>query len=104
MDHPAMFNVICAVVLGVCAEALDHRIRTHIAQGVAEVDHVVEYTNSQISRLIDDHIHSIRDRKILKRRLIDGVCFEPLSEEFGLSVAQIKRIVYKGQENVLKYL
>ena len=68
------------------------------------MDPVVEYTNSQISKLIDEHIHSIRDRKILKRRLIDGVCFEPLAEEFGLSVAQIKRIVYKGQENVLKYL
>lgn len=104
MDHPAMFNVICAMVLGVCAEALVHRIHTHIAQGAVEVDPVAEYTNSQISELIDDHIHNEKARAILKRRLIDGVCFEPLAEEFGLSVAQIKRIVYKGQENVLKYL
>jgi len=65
---------------------------------------VVEYTNSQISILIDEHIHSDRDRQILKRRLIDGICFEPLAEEFKISVAQVKRIVYKGQEKVLKYI
>ena len=46
----------------------------------------LEYTNSQIAALIDEHIHSQRDRAILKRRLIDGICYEPLAEEFDLSV------------------
>ncbi len=99
-----MFNVICAVVLGVCAEALDHRIRTHIAQGVAEVDPVVEYTNSQISKLIDEHIHNEKARAILKRRLIDGLTYERLAEEFDLSVRRVKTIVYKAQERVFAHL
>lgn len=64
----------------------------------------LEYTNSQIEALIDEHIHSQRDRAILKRRLIDGICYEPLAEEFDLSVPQIKRIIYKGQDRVLRYL
>lgn len=64
----------------------------------------LEYTNSQITALIDEHIHSQRDRAILKRRLIDGICYEPLAEEFDLSVPQIKRIIYKGQDRVLRYL
>lgn len=64
----------------------------------------LEYTNSQIAALIDEHIHSQRDRAILKRRLIDGICYEPLAEEFDLSVPQIKRIIYKGQDRVLRYL
>lgn len=64
----------------------------------------LEYTNSQIAALIDEHIHSRRDRAILKRRLIDGICYEPLAEEFDLSVPQIKRIIYKGQDRVLRYL
>ena len=63
-----------------------------------------EYTNTQIAALIDEHIHSQRDRAILKRRLIDGICYEPLAEEFDLSVPQIKRIIYKGQDRVLRYL
>ena len=49
----------------------------------------MEYTNSQIRDLIREHIHNERDRKILYRRLVDGVCFEPLAEEFDMSVRQI---------------
>lgn len=63
----------------------------------------MEYTNSGIAVLIDEHIHSERDRAILKRRLIDGICFEPLAEEFDLSVSQIKRIVYKGEKKVFAF-
>ena len=63
-----------------------------------------DYTNSQISSVIDEHIHSERDRSILKRRLIDGICYEPLSEEFGMSVRQIKNIVYKLQDRLVKYI
>lgn len=63
-----------------------------------------EYTNSQICALIDEHIHSERDRRILKRRLCDGICFEPLAEEFDMSDRQIKRIIYKLQERLFKHL
>lgn len=63
-----------------------------------------EYTNSGIASLIDEHIHSERDRKILKRRLIDGICFEPLAEEFDLSVRQVKSIVYRAQERLFRHL
>lgn len=63
-----------------------------------------DYTNSHIEHLIDEHIHSERDRAILKRRLIDGICYEPLAEEFDLSVSQIKRIVYKCENRVLAFV
>lgn len=63
-----------------------------------------EYTNSQITALIDDHIHSERDRAILKRRLIDGLCYERLAEEFDLSLNQIRRIIYKGQDKIFRYI
>lgn len=54
--------------------------------------------NSEICELIDEYIrgrNAERNRKILKRRLIDGLCYERLAEEFDMSTAQIKRIVYK---------
>ena len=63
-----------------------------------------DYTNSQICALIDEHIHSDRDRRILKRRLVDGICFEPLAEEFDMSDRQIKRIIYKLQERLFRDL
>ena len=60
----------------------------------------MEYTNSRIREIITEHIHNERDRKILERRLIDGVTFEKLAEEYELSVSQVKRIVWKGSETV----
>ena len=47
--------------------------------------------------MINEWIFNERDRQILKRRILDGVCFEPLAEEFDLSVQQTKTIVYKSQ-------
>lgn len=63
-----------------------------------------DYTNSQICALIDDHIHSERDRRILKRRLCDGIVYEALAEEFDMSDSQIKRIIYKLQDKLFRYL
>lgn len=61
-----------------------------------------EYTNSDIGMAIENLIHSERDRLILKRRYIDGIRLEPLAEEFGLSVSQIKRILYKHEKTIFK--
>lgn len=58
-------------------------------------------SNSEITHIIDEWIHSERDRKILKRRLIDGITYEKIAEEFDLSVRHVKNIIYKA-ENVLK--
>lgn len=56
--------------------------------------------NSDICRLIDEKIHSERNRQILKKRLCDGVHFEPLAEMFDLSVRQVKNIVYKARNEL----
>lgn len=76
----------------------------YVSRNRAYKGQMIEYSNSQISRLIDEYIHSERDRAVLKRRLIDGVCYEPLAEEFNLSVRQVKNIVYKSEEMLFKHL
>lgn len=63
-----------------------------------------DYTNSEICEIIDEYVHSARNRAILKRRLIDGICFEPLAEEFELSVRQVKNIVYKEEQHIFPKL
>ena len=65
---------------------------------------MMDFSNSAISAVIDEYIHSERDRRILKRRLIDGIFFEQLAEEFEMSVRQVKNIVYRGQEKVFAHL
>jgi DNA-directed RNA polymerase specialized sigma24 family protein len=69
-------------------------------KGASTQKEVMEYKNSDIEKVIDEYIHSERDRAILKRRYIDGICYEPLAEEFDLSTRQIKNIIYK-HENLL---
>ena len=64
---------------------------------------MIEYTNSEVRNKIDELIHSERNRDLLKRRLIDGLTYERLAEEFDMSVRQVKNIIYKEQEKVLKY-
>ena len=59
-------------------------------------------SRSELSAVIDDWIFSERDRAILKRRLLDGITFESLSDEFDLSVRQVKRIVYKAEDRLFK--
>ena len=59
-----------------------------------------DMSRTEIEFLIDEWIHKERDRMILKRRLLDGICYEPLAEEFDLSVRQVKNIVYKAEERL----
>lgn len=61
-------------------------------------------SRSEWERLIDEWIFSERDRKILKRRLLDGITHEKIAEEVDMSVLQIKRIVYKGTDTLRKHL
>lgn len=64
-------------------------------------------SKSELDSLITEWIigkNAERDRAILRRRLFDGITFEKLSEEFGLSVRQTKAIVYKCEEKVFKHL
>ena len=53
---------------------------------------------SELEYLINEWVvgrNGERDRKIMKRKLIDGISFEKLAEEFDISVRQAKNIVYK---------
>lgn len=61
----------------------------------------MRYSRSELDKLIDEWIlgrNAERDRKILRRRLFDGITYERLAEEFELSVRQVKNIVYKGED------
>ena len=66
-----------------------------------------DISRSELEHLIDEWIigrKAERDRKIMKRRLIDGVIFDDLAEEFELSVRQTKNIVYKCEERLFKHI
>jgi DNA-directed RNA polymerase specialized sigma24 family protein len=59
-----------------------------------------EYTNSQISHVIDEYIHNALYRDILKSRYIDGMTYEAIAEKYDRTTRQIQNIIYK-HENII---
>lgn len=63
-----------------------------------------DLSRSDWERLIDEWIFNERDRLVLKRRLLDGLTYDRLAEEFPLSVRQLKNIIYRCQERLFKHI
>ena len=61
-------------------------------------------SRSQIEFLIDEWILNEKHRAVLKRRLLDGITYEELSEEFHFSVRQIKNIVYRSENKLYNHI
>lgn len=67
----------------------------------------MDLSRTELEGLIDEWIigrNAERDRKILKRRLIDGITYENLAEEFDLSVRQLKNIIYKAEDRLFSHI
>ena len=64
----------------------------------------MDLSRDRLDRLIEQHIFNERDRRILRRRWFDGIAFEPLAEEFELSVRWVKNIVYSSEKILIKYI
>jgi hypothetical protein len=73
----------------------------------------MDFENNDIPRsvwenMIDEWIigypNCKRDREILKRRLLDGICFEPLAEEFQMSTRQVKNIVHYTKKILFSHI
>ena len=63
-----------------------------------------DLSRSEWEHLINEYIFSERDRAIIKRRLLDGVRFEPLAEEFELSVQHTRTIVDSAKSKLCRAL
>ena len=57
-------------------------------------------TANDIIELIDQRVLNERDRKLLRRRYLDGITYEQLAEEFDISRTQVCNIVYKYQKRI----
>lgn len=57
------------------------------------MQHKISLTNSEIAELISEHIHSERNRRIMRMKLIDGYTYERIAEAVEMSPRQIKNIV-----------
>ena len=66
-----------------------------------------DMSRTDIAAAIDEWIigrNAERNRKILKRRLLDGITYDCLAEEFDLSVRQVKNIVYRCEDRLFAHI
>jgi DNA-directed RNA polymerase specialized sigma24 family protein len=63
-----------------------------------------DLSKQQVLDLIDAYIFNERNRQIVRRRLIDGVLYEDLAEEYSLSVNQIKTICYTAIDKLSAHI
>lgn len=71
----------------------------------------MEYSNSQIRELIEEWIHSERDREVLRYRLIDGLTIDQICTRYQdkhpdgyLSCDTVKRILRRNEERLFKHI
>lgn len=55
----------------------------------------MQYTNSEIDRLIAERIHNEKYRRVLHLRFVDGITYERIAEIMEMSPRQIRNIVKK---------
>lgn len=64
-------------------------------------------SSAQLNTMINEWVHSARDRKILKAKLIHGYTYEDIADQLSphLSPRQIKRIVHRRvNENIIPHI
>lgn len=71
----------------------------------------MEYTNSQIRGLIEEYVHSARDRELLFLRFIDGLTYEQIANRYQqdhpdnyISVDTVKRAIRKSESKLFSHL
>ena len=64
----------------------------------------MEYSNSQIRELIAEYIHNMQDRKMLSLRLIDGMTFEAIGFEMGMTTKTVRKRIHKQEEVLFRHI
>lgn len=70
----------------------------------AKAKRLENLSNPEIAALIETWVRGELNRKILKLRLIDEICLEPLAERVGLSVQQTKARLYKAEKQFFSHI
>lgn len=65
---------------------------------------IKDLSYSEWLHLIDEWVLNERDRRLVKRRMLDGIGYEQLAEEFFLSTQRTKAIVYSAIDKISKHL
>ena len=64
----------------------------------------MEYSNSQIRELIAEYCHNVDDRRMLELRLIDGMTFEAIGFEMGMTTKTVRTRIHRQEEILFRHI
>lgn len=64
------------------------------------MQHYITLSNSQLAELISEHIHSERNRQIMRMKLIDGYTYERIAEIVQMSPRYVRALVKRLTERL----
>lgn len=64
----------------------------------------INASRTAIETIIDSWILHERNRRLLRRRFVDGVTVEKIAEEFDLSPRQVSTIAAQGRQTILAHI
>lgn len=64
------------------------------------MQHYITLSNSQLAELISEHIHSERNRQIMRMKLIDGYTYEKIAEIVQMSPRYVRALVKRLTERL----
>ena len=63
-----------------------------------------DYSYSEWVKIIDERILNEVHRKIMKRKLLDGIAFEKIAEEVNLSTRYVQTVFDNELKRLVKFL
>lgn len=64
------------------------------------MQHYITLSNSQLAELISEHVHSERNRQIMRMKLIDGYTYEKIAEIVQMSPRYVRALVKRLTERL----
>lgn len=63
-----------------------------------------DYSYSEWVKIIDERIFNEAHRKIMKRKLLDGIAFDKIAEEVNLSTRYVQTVFDNELKRLVKFL
>lgn len=64
----------------------------------------MEHGRQEYESVIDEWVRNERDRTALKRKYLDGICYERIAEELDISRRTVQNIVNRWRGTVERHL
>ena len=57
-----------------------------------------DYSNHRVREVVDEYIHSVRDRALILDNLVDGMSYDELAGKYSLAYESVRDVMRKGKE------